>query len=286
MGAILIIDGSIPIEIYFNKIEKLLRQLIMERIKPILIINLNLEKVILKYKLNSEQFYINLFQLVTQINTIIQTYSSSSITKNNNLNTTDNEIIDKIDDFLIHPDKIIFTNFNSIKEEENNCWGFTLRDFKEFSEEELLWDKNSFYHTINNCWINKNFIDNDDLIDKNNEVIKRPFCHFILDPIYKIYETISDNNNYNNENNSLNKLLKELDIFITKIEFNELTEINKLVYDIVNKWLSTISLQSSTTLQSDLQLKFREILLQEIILNLPSPKDFSNIKKIYSHKSI
>ncbi|KAL9656925.1 hypothetical protein ABK040_007017 [Willaertia magna] len=89
-----------------------------------------------------------------------------------------------------------------MKEEENNCWGFTLRDFKQFGEEELLWDKNSFYHTINNCWINKKFINNDDLIDKNNEVIKRPFCHFILDPIYKIYETISDNNNYNNENNS------------------------------------------------------------------------------------
>lgn len=172
-GAIVVVDC---LEGVCVQTETVLRQALLERVKPVLFLN-KLDRVFLETKPNLEDVYIQLKNTIESVDVIAQTYSDSKMGKVRLSPTKGN------------------VGFGS----GLHAWGFTLSFFAKMYEHKfrlkglqklkmmnLLWG-NNYYDSKNNEWLTNNKT-------KDGRTLERSFVVFILKPIRVLCDAIMSEN--------------------------------------------------------------------------------------------
>lgn len=206
-GAIVVVDSVEGVCVQTNTV---LRQSMMEKIKPVLLVN-KVDRQITELKHDGETMYQNFVKIIDMVNVIISTYQPQDM-----------------GDLLVSPSKGNVA-FGSGKE----CWAFTCTKFariyaKKFKTDEKklmekLWGDN-FYDPEGKKW-------KSEPMDDNGKAIKRGFVTFIMDPIVKLYKSIVEGNK-----EQIEKMLKSLEI---ELKGEEKDYVGKLLIKTVfAKWIN------------------------------------------------
>nr|QWE91346.1 translation elongation factor 2 [Placidida sp.]UGN13548.1 elongation factor 2 [Placidia abyssalis] len=219
-GALVVVDC---IDGVCVQTETVLRQALSERIKPVLMCN-KMDRALLELQLDPEDLYRSLQRTVENINVIVATYND-----------------ELLGDVQVYPDKGTVAFGSGLHQ-----WGFTLKRFANMYaskfgiEEDTLMQKlwgDWFFDASAGKFTNKN----------KTGKLKRCFVHFILDPIYALFDAIM-----NDKKKKTAKMLKQLDI---KLKGDDKDLIGKpLLKRVMQLWLPAA-----------------EALLEMIVLHLPSP---------------
>ena len=220
-GALVVVDCVSGVCV---QTETVLRQAIAERIKPILFMN-KMDRALLELQLEAEELYQTFQRIVENVNVIIATYSD------------DNGPMGEV---RVDPSKGSVGFGSGL-----HGWAFTLKQFAEMYAEKFkidvvklmnrLWGEN-FFNPKTKKWAKQKENDN-----------KRSFCMYILDPIYKIFDSIM---NYKKE--EYEALLPKLGIQIKHEDKDK--DGKQLLKVVMRTWLPA-----------------GEALLQMIAIHLPSP---------------
>ncbi|EEB15814.1 elongation factor, putative [Pediculus humanus corporis] len=227
-GALVVVDCVSGVCV---QTETVLRQAIAERIKPVLFMN-KMDRALLELQLEAEELYQTFQRIVENVNVIIATYSDDS---------------GPMGEIRVDPSKGSVGFGSGL-----HGWAFTLKQFAEMYSEKfkidvvklmnrlngqlkLLWGEN-FYNMKDKKWAKQK--------DENN---KRSFVLYILDPIYKMFDSIM---NYKKEECAT--LLQKLNI---ELKHEDKDKDGKALLKVVMRaWLPA-----------------GEALLQMIAIHLPSP---------------
>ncbi|KAL5245463.1 hypothetical protein ACI65C_012873 [Semiaphis heraclei] len=220
-GALVVVDCVSGVCV---QTETVLRQAIAERIKPILFMN-KMDRALLELQLESEDLYQTFQRIVENVNIIIATYSDDS---------------GPMGEVQVDPSKGSVGFGSGL-----HGWAFTLKQFAEMYAEKFkidvvklmnrLWGEN-FFNPKTKKWAK--------LKDDNNQ---RSFCMYILDPIYKVFNSIM-----NYKKDEATDLLKKLGI---ELKHEDQDKDGKALLKVVMRtWLPA-----------------GEALLQMIAIHLPSP---------------
>jgi len=222
-GALVVVDC---VEGVCVQTETVLRQALGERIRPVLMVN-KVDRVLLELMLPQEEAYQSFARTIESANVIISTYCD-----------------EMMGDVQCYPHKGTVAFGSGL-----HAWGFTLNRFaamyaQKFGVEkeklvERLWGDN-FFDADAKKWTTKPST-------ADGKPLKRAFCQFVLDPIYKIFETVM-----NNETEKYTKILNSLKIVLTSEE-----------KDLTGKALLKVVMRKF--------LPAHEALLNMIVLHLPSP---------------
>jgi len=222
-GALVVVDC---VEGVCVQTETVLRQALTERIKPILWLN-KLDRIFLELQLEPEEAYQNFQRTIETVNVIIATYED-----------------ELLGDVQVYPEKGTVGFGSGL-----HRWGFTLTKFAEMyaakfgvSKDRMiqkLWGDN-YYDPKSKKW-KKNGLGDD------GTHLRRAFVQFILDPIYKLFDSIKKN-----QTAVFDKILNSLGI-VLKGEEKDLTD-KALLKCVMGKFLPSA-----------------DTLLEMIVLNLPSP---------------
>ncbi|KAK9693846.1 Elongation factor Tu GTP binding domain [Popillia japonica] len=220
-GALVVVDCVSGVCV---QTETVLRQAIAERIKPILFMN-KMDRALLELQLDSEELYQTFQRIVENVNVIIATYSDDT---------------GPMGEVRVDPSKGSVGFGSGL-----HGWAFTLKQFSEMYAEKFkidvaklmnrLWGEN-FFNAKTKKWSKQKEDDN-----------KRSFCMYILDPIYKIFDTIM-----NYKKDEYEALLPKLGITIKHEDKDK--DGKQLLKVVMRTWLPA-----------------GEALLQMIAIHLPSP---------------
>jgi elongation factor 2 len=222
-GALVVVDC---IEGSCVQTETVLRQALTERVKPVLVVN-KIDRTILEKQLSSEEIYQTLLASIFSVNSTIATFQD-----------------DIMGDLTVDPLKGTVC-FSSAKQ----GWAFTLNQFAEFYEKKLKVDRNKILQRL---W-GENYYDDETKrwtespYSLSGKKLVRGFCHYIMEPIMKIYKNANDID-------SLSQLLSKIDVPMTKDLPDMLP--NERVKTVLKKWLPA-----------------GEALFRMISVHLPSPKE-------------
>ncbi|KAA8916023.1 hypothetical protein TRICI_001838 [Trichomonascus ciferrii] len=222
-GALVVVDC---IEGVCVQTETVLRQSLGERIKPVVVIN-KIDRALLELQTEKEELYQTFARTVESVNVIISTYRDKAL-----------------GDCQVYPDKGTVAFASGL-----HGWAFTVRQFatrysKKFGVDrvkmmERLWG-DSFFNPKTKKWTNK-------AKDADGKPLERAFNMFILDPIYKIFDSIM-----NFKKDEIPKLLDKLEINL-KSDEKEL-EGKALLKVVMRKFLPAA-----------------DALMEMIVIHLPSP---------------
>ncbi|XP_023312274.1 translation elongation factor 2-like [Anoplophora glabripennis] len=220
-GALVVVDCVSGVCV---QTETVLRQAIAERIKPILFMN-KMDRALLELQLEAEELFQTFQRIVENVNVIIATYSDDS---------------GPMGEVQVDPSKGSVGFGSGL-----HGWAFTLKQFAEMYAEKFkidvvklmnrLWGE-SFFNPKTKKWSKQKDADN-----------KRSFCMYILDPIYKIFDSIM---NYKKE--EYEALLPKLGITLKHEDKDK--DGKQLLKVVMRTWLPA-----------------GEALLQMIAIHLPSP---------------
>eukprot|EP00948_MAST-09A_sp_MAST-9A-sp1_P002536 g2536.t1 len=228
-GALVVVDC---IEGVCVQTETVLRQALLEKIKPVLMIN-KLDRAFLELSMDPEELYQTVARVIENVNVIIATYS---------------DIDDKLfGDVAVYPQQGTVAFGSGLHQ-----WGFTLPHFarlyaSKFNVEvdfmmEKLWGDN-FFDKKTNKFTKKN---------KTNS-LRRAFVQFILDPIKDLFDSIMNNRRNKKGKPTYLKMLRTLGVVLTTEE-RQLQD-KLLVKRIMQKWIPAA-----------------EGLLEMFVIHLPSPR--------------
>jgi len=222
-GALVVVDC---VEGVCVQTETVLRQALTERIKPVLMVN-KLDRAFLELQLDPEDAYQNFQRTIETANVIIATYED-----------------ELLGDVQVYPEKGTVGFGSGL-----HGWGFTLSKFADMYASKFgvakdrmvqkLWGDN-FYDPKSKKW--KKTAQGED-----GTPLRRAFVQFILDPIYKLFDSIMKD-----EVEKFNKMLKSLGI-VLKGEEKELKNKN-LLKAVMRKFLPA-----------------SDALLEMLVVHLPSP---------------
>jgi len=222
-GALVVVDSVKGVCV---QTETVLRQAITERIKPVLMIN-KMDRQFLELQLDPEACYQSLSRTIESCNVIIATYKD-----------------ELLGDVQVYPEKGTVAFGSGL-----HGWGFTLTKFagmyaKKFGVEKKklmlrLWG-DSFFDPETKKWRNRQQ-------SKSGKTLDRAFCKFVLDPIYKLFDAIM-----NNDVAKYQKMLKALGVTLKGDEKN--LEGKPLLKLVMRKFLPAA-----------------EALLEMLVIHLPSP---------------
>ncbi|KAG2225502.1 hypothetical protein INT45_010329, partial [Circinella minor] len=222
-GALVVVDC---IEGVCVQTETVLRQALGERIKPVIVIN-KIDRALLELQLDKEELYNAFSRTIESVNVIIATYFDEAL-----------------GDVQVYPEKGTVAFASGL-----HGWGFTLRQFavrysKKFGVDkekmmQRLWGEN-FFNPKTKKWTTKD-------TDASGKQLERAFNMFVLDPIYKIFDSIM---NFKKE--QIPTLLEKLEIHL-KSEEKDL-EGKQLLKVVMRKFLPA-----------------GDALLEMICIHLPSP---------------
>jgi elongation factor 2 len=222
-GALVVVDC---VEGVCVQTETVLRQALGERIKPVLMVN-KMDRALLELQLDQEEAYQSFSKTIESANVIISTYHD-----------------DKLGDVQVYPDKGTVAFGSGL-----HGWGFTLSKFagmyaSKFGVEKSklmgkLWGDN-YFDAKAKKW--KTSPEGSD-----GKPLKRAFCQFVLDPIYKLFHSIM-----NHEAAKVEKMLKALNITLKGEEKDEVGK--PLLKTVMKKFLPAA-----------------DALLEMMIIHLPSP---------------
>ena len=206
--------------------ETVLRQAIGERIKPVVIIN-KVDRALLELQVSKEDLYQSFLRTIESVNVIVSTYHDATL-----------------GDVQVYPDKGTVAFGSGL-----HGWGFTLRQFaaryaKKFGVDKdkmmaKLWGDN-FFNPTTKKWSTK-------ATDADGKPLDRAFNQFVLDPIFKIFESVM-----NFQKDKVGPMLEKLNVKLAQDE-REL-EGKALLKVIMRKFLPA-----------------GDSLLEMIVINLPSP---------------
>lgn len=222
-GALVVVDC---VEGVCVQTETVLRQALGERIKPVLMVN-KLDRAFLELQLDQETAYQTFSRTIETANVIIATYED-----------------ELLGDVQVYPQKGTVAFGSGL-----HGWGFTLTKFADMYAKKFgvdrermmrrLWGDN--YFDANK----KHWIDRPQAED--GTTLKRAFSQFVLDPIYRLFESV-----VNNDKPKYEKMLKALDITLRSDERD--LEGKNLLKAIMRKFLPAA-----------------DALLEMIVTQLPSP---------------
>jgi elongation factor 2 len=222
-GALVVVDC---VEGVCVQTETVLRQALTERIKPVLMVN-KLDRAFLELQLDPEDAYQNFQRTIETANVIIATYED-----------------ELLGDVQVYPEKGTVGFGSGL-----HGWGFTLSKFADMyaskfgvAKERMvqkLWGDN-YYDPKSKKWKKTGF-------DDDGTPLRRAFVQFILDPIYKLFDSIMKD-----EVEKYNKMLKSLGILL-KGEEKDLKNKN-LLKAVMRKFLPA-----------------SDALLEMLVVHLPSP---------------
>lgn len=206
-GALVLVDGAEGVSF---QTESALRRVLLERIKPILIVN-KVDYFILELGLDGEAVYQNYFRIIEKVNAIFSAYDTGSI-----------------GDLEIDPSKANIAFASDLKD-----WAFTLQHFASIYTSKFgvpeskmmarLWGEN-YFDQKSMKWQTSNASD-------SGEILSRGFCSLVLDPIKSIVAACMESNN-----KDLDKMLHSLGILL-RTEDRELQG-RELLSKIMEKWLN------------------------------------------------
>jgi elongation factor 2 len=222
-GALVVVDC---VEGVCVQTETVLRQALTERIKPVVVIN-KVDRALLELHVDKEELFQSFQRTVENVNVIISTYSDAAL-----------------GDVQVYPEKGTVAFGSGL-----HGWAFTLRQFatryaKKFGVDKekmmaKLWGDN-FFNPETRKWSTKP-------TDANGKQLERAFNMFVLDPIFRIFETVNSS-----KKDNITTILEKLDVKLAQGE-REL-ESKALLKTIMRKFLPA-----------------GDSLLEMIVINLPSP---------------
>jgi elongation factor 2 len=222
-GALVVVDC---VEGVCVQTETVLRQALGERIKPVVIIN-KVDRALLELQVSKEDLYQSFLRTIESVNVIVSTYHDEAL-----------------GDVQVYPDKGTVAFGSGL-----HGWGFTLRQFaaryaKKFGVDKdkmmaKLWGDN-FFNPATKKWSTKS-------TDADGKPLERAFSQFVLDPIFKIFESVM-----NFQKDKIGPMLDKLNVKLAQEE-REL-EGKALLKVIMRKFLPA-----------------GDSLLEMIVINLPSP---------------
>jgi ribosome assembly protein 1 len=246
-GAIVLID---VVEGVCSQTITVLRQAWIDNLKPILVLN-KIDRLILELQLTPDDAYNHLQRLVDQTNTIMASfYHGDVIGNHSNWNGDENTWIENSDeDIYFDPNlnNVIFTS-------AYDGWGFNLNQFSSILSKKTEIPKAEF---DNKLWGNFTLdMKNKKLIEINKKSKAKPlFISFILDSIWKIYNSINDR-----DSDSILKITKSLNIKVLPKDLNS-KDLKGLTQTIMSQFLPVSN-----------------SILSSIIDILPSPIIAQNLK--------
>ncbi|KAL4398939.1 translation elongation factor 2 [Malassezia pachydermatis] len=222
-GALVVVDC---IEGVCVQTETVMRQALGERIKPVVCLN-KVDRALLELQVGKEDLYQSFQRTVESVNVVIATYNDPVL-----------------GDSQVYPEKGTVAFASGL-----HGWAFTLSQFasryaKKFGVDKgkmmtKLWGEN-YFNPKTRKWSSKD-------TDAEGNKLERAFNMFVLDPIYRIFDSIM---NFKKE--ETNTLLEKLEIVLTPEE-----------KDLEGKALLKIVMRKF--------LPAGDALLEMVVLNLPSP---------------
>jgi len=222
-GALVVVDC---VEGVCVQTETVLRQALGERIKPVLMVN-KMDRALLELQLDQETAYQSFSRVIESVNVIIATYND-----------------EQLGDVQVYPGKGTVAFGSGL-----HGWGFTLTRFADMYAKKFgvdrermmrkLWGDN-YFDPEKKHWLEKP-------TSASGQPLKRAFNQFVLDPIYRLFESILAN-----QKEKYEKMLKALDITLKGEEKDQ--EGKALLKTVMRKFLP-----------------MHEALLEMIITQLPSP---------------
>jgi len=220
-GALVVVDCVSGVCV---QTETVLRQAIAERIRPVLMMN-KMDRALLELQLGQEEMFQTFNRIVESVNVIVGTYADED---------------GPMGDIQVKPDNGTVGFGSGL-----HGWGFTLKEFAEMYATKMgtepkkmlknLWG-NRFFYAKERKWKNQ-----------AGDGGVRGFCMFVLDPIYKMFNSIME---FKKE--TYTKLLEKLDVKLD-VEERQL-EGKPLLKTVMRKWLPA-----------------GDALLMMIAIHLPSP---------------
>merc|ERR1711981_7417 len=223
-GALVVMDC---VEGVCVQTETVLRQALQERVKPVCMIN-KVDRVILELQSQLEDTYLNFVKILENANVIIATYNDEAL-----------------GDCQVFPDAATVAFGSGLQ-----SWAFTLNHFANLYASKFKTDAsklikkmwgNHFFDTKAGKWSKK------EGTDANGKPLVRGFCKFVLEPIFKMFRLIMDDNK-----EKYTKLINMVGVTLVGDE-KDLVQ-KPLVKTVMRKWLPA-----------------SEALLEMITLHLPSP---------------
>lgn len=165
-GALVVVDC---VEGVCVQTETVLRQALTERIRPVLIVN-KVDRALLELQLDKESLYTTFLRVLESVNVIIATYFDEAL-----------------GNCQVSPELGNVAFGSGL-----HGWAFTLHQFaarysKKFGTDrakmmERLWGDN-YFNPVSKKWTKT-------AVDEDGQPLERAFCKFVLDPIYKLFDTI------------------------------------------------------------------------------------------------
>jgi elongation factor 2 len=221
-GALVVVDC---VEGVCVQTETVLRQALTERIKPVVIIN-KVDRALLELQVSKEDLFQSFSRTIENVNVIVSTYHDAVL-----------------GDVQVYPEKGTVAFGSGL-----HGWGFTLRQFanryaKKFGVDKekmmgKLWGDN-YFNPATRKWTTKGDVD--------GKHLERAFNMFVLDPIFKIFDAVT-----NYKKDAIGPMLEKLDIKLAQDERD--LEGKALLKVVMRKFLPA-----------------GEALLEMIVINLPSP---------------
>ncbi|KAF9908326.1 Elongation factor 2 [Lobosporangium transversale] len=206
--------------------ETVLRQALGERIKPVVVIN-KVDRALLELQVTKEDLYQSFSRTIESVNVIIATYKD-----------------EVLGDVQVYPEQGTVAFASGL-----HGWAFTIRQFaqryaKKFGVDRQkmmtkLWGEN-YFNPKTKKWTTKN-------IDAEGNRLDRAFNTFVLDPIFRIFDTTM-----NKKKEDVWALVEKLDITL-KTDEKELDG-KQLLKTIMKKFLPA-----------------GEALMEMLVIHLPSP---------------
>jgi elongation factor 2 len=222
-GALVVVDC---IEGVCVQTETVLRQALAERIKPVVIIN-KVDRALLELQVDKESLFQSFSRTIETVNVIIATYHDEAL-----------------GDVQVYPDQGTVAFGSGL-----HGWAFTLRQFatryaKKFGVDKnkmmaKLWGDN-YFNPVTKKWTTNSKTE-------SGKDLERAFNQFVLDPIYKLFDSIM-----NFKKDLAFQLLEKLEVKLSSEEKE---------------------LEGKALLKSALRqfLPAGDALLEMIVINLPSP---------------
>ncbi|KAG9325872.1 hypothetical protein KVV02_006866 [Mortierella alpina] len=222
-GALVVVDC---IDGVCVQTETVLRQALGERIKPVVVIN-KVDRALLELQVTKEDLYQSFSRTIESVNVIISTYND-----------------DALGDVQVYPEKGTVAFASGL-----HGWAFTIRQFaqrysKKFGVDRQkmmtkLWGEN-YFNPATKKWVTKS-------IDADGKPLERAFNMFVLDPIFKLFDTTM-----NKKKEDVFAILEKLDITLKAEEKDYDGKL--LLKTIMKKFLPA-----------------GEALMEMLVIHLPSP---------------
>jgi len=220
-GALVVVDCVSGVCV---QTETVLRQAIAERIRPVLMMN-KMDRALLELQLGQEEMFQTFNRIVESVNVIVGTYADED---------------GPMGDIQVKPDNGTVGFGSGL-----HGWGFTLKEFAEMYATKMGTEPKKM---LKNLWGNRFFFAKErKWKSQAGEGGVRGFCMFVLDPIYKMFNSIME---FKKE--TYTKLLEKLDVKLD-VEERQL-EGKPLLKTVMRKWLPA-----------------GDALLMMIAIHLPSP---------------